>query len=426
MSFTFVDLFSGIGGFHAALSDLGGDCVFASEIDPKAAVIYHANWGVDPLGDITLDANDDTMNVPSCDVLTAGFPCQPFSKSGAQRGMDETRGTLYWNILKIIQAHHPSMVLLENVRNLAGPRHLHEWQIIIETLREEGYIVSDTPAVFSPHLLPPDMGGTPQVRERVFICATYVGGAAQTLRPDPPVTNHAIEGWDPQEWSLEKHLPLEDGHDIEGCSLSASERLWIDAWNEFVEVMWEVRDGRRLPGFPLWADAWEPFSSLRIPSGTPKWKADFLEKNAQFYTAHRKPIDSWTKKWKVYSDAFPPSRRKLEWQAQDTPRLWDTVMHLRPSGIRAKRATYVPALVAITQTSIVGSRQRRLSVREGARLQGLPDGFSFGDQPDAVSFKQLGNGVSVGAVRHVLRQHALRDAWALEQTSPDLLAAVTG
>lgn len=249
MSFTFVDLFAGIGGFHAALSDLGGECVFASEIDPKAAAIYHANWGVDPLGDITLDANDDVMNVPPCDVLTAGFPCQPFSKSGAQRGMDETRGTLYWNILKIIQAHHPTMVLLENVRNLAGPRHLHEWQIIIETLREEGYVVSDTPAVFSPHLLPPDMGGTPQVRERVFICATYVGEAAQTLRPDPPVTNRAIEGWDPQEWSLEKHLPLEDGHDIEGCSLSASERLWIDAWNEFVEMMWEVRDGRRLPGF---------------------------------------------------------------------------------------------------------------------------------------------------------------------------------
>ena len=426
MSFTFVDLFAGIGGFHAALSDLGGTCVFASELDPKAAAVYHANWGVDPLGDITLDANDYTMNVPSCDVLTAGFPCQPFSKSGAQRGMDETRGTLYWNILKIIQAHHPSMVLLENVRNLAGPRHLHEWQIIIETLREEGYVVSDTPAVFSPHLLPPEMGGTPQVRERVFICATYVGEAAQTLRPDPPVTNRAIEGWDPQEWSLEKHLPLEDGHDIEGCALSASERLWIDAWNEFVEMMWEVRDGRRLPGFPLWADAWEPFGTLRIPSGTPKWKADFLEKNAEFYTAHRKPIDRWTKKWKVYSDAFPPSRRKLEWQAQDTPRLWDTVMHLRPSGIRAKRATYVPALVAITQTSIVGSRQRRLSVREGARLQGLPDGFTFGDQADALSFKQLGNGVSVGAVRHVMRQHARRDAWALEQTSPDLLTAVTG
>ena len=139
MSFRFVDLFAGIGGFHAALSAMGGRCVYACEIDPDAAAVYQRNWGRDPLADITYDANDTTMNVPPHDVLVAGFPCQPFSKSGAQRGMEETRGTLYWNILKIIQAHKPKIVLLENVRNLVGPRHLHEWQVIIETLRAEVY-----------------------------------------------------------------------------------------------------------------------------------------------------------------------------------------------------------------------------------------------------------------------------------------------
>jgi DNA (cytosine-5)-methyltransferase 1 len=157
-AFKFIDLFAGIGGFHAALAGMGGHCVYASEIDPKAAAVYRKNWKLDPLSDITVDANEDVMNVPAHDVLTAGFPCQPFSKSGAQLGMDETRGTLYWNILKIIQAHHPKIVLLENVRNLAGPRHRHEWQVIIETLRAEGYRVSETPAIFSPHLLPPDLG----------------------------------------------------------------------------------------------------------------------------------------------------------------------------------------------------------------------------------------------------------------------------
>ena len=69
--------------------------------------------------------------------------------------MDETRGTLFFNIASIIKAHHPKVVLLENVRNLVGPRHEHEWEVIIETLRDEGYHVSDEPAVFSPHLLPP-------------------------------------------------------------------------------------------------------------------------------------------------------------------------------------------------------------------------------------------------------------------------------
>ena len=77
-------------------------------------------------------------------------------------------------------------------------------------------------------------------------------------------------------------------------------------------------------------------------------------------------------------------------------------MHLRPSGLRVKRATYVPALVAITQTSILGDRQRRISPREAARLQGLPEWFDFGDQPDAATYKQMGNGVNVGAAYHVV------------------------
>lgn len=424
--FTFIDLFAGIGGFHAALSAMGGECIYASEIDVDAAAVYEQNWGIDPLGDITQDANEDGVAVPEHDVLCAGFPCQPFSKSGAQRGMDETRGTLYWFILRIIQARRPKVVLLENVRNLAGPRHLHEWNVIVETLREEGYRVSETPAIFSPHLLPPALGGRPQVRERVFITATYVGSDADAwdLNAEPAVTNRPVAGWDPKTWDLESDLPLDADHHAEGCELSPSERLWIDAWDDFVQQMWKVREGRRLPGFPLWADEWVHIDSLCIPKGTPIWKADYLRKNSEFYTAQRDVIDKWTTAWGVYSDKFPASRRKLEWQAQDTKRLWDCVMHFRPSGIRAKAPSYLPALVAITQTSIVGPRERRLSPREAARLQGLPDNFTFGDQKPPATYRQLGNGVSVGAVWHVLRRHVARDEDVLKFSAPQLLNAV--
>lgn len=133
MAFTFVDLFAGIGGFHAALGAMGGNCVYASEWDEDSARIYQRNWNLKPDGDITLAANDEVMNVPEHDVLVGGFPCQPFSKSGKQMGMEETRGTLFWNIAKIIEARKPSLVLLENVRNIAGPRHIHEWNVIIKT-----------------------------------------------------------------------------------------------------------------------------------------------------------------------------------------------------------------------------------------------------------------------------------------------------
>jgi DNA (cytosine-5)-methyltransferase 1 len=423
--FTFIDLFAGIGGFHAALSGFGGKCVYAVEIDKAASKVYERNWGIDPSGDVTIDANDDHVSVPAHDLLTAGFPCQPFSKSGAQRGMDETRGTLYWNILRIIEERRPAVVLLENVRNLAGPRHRHEWQVIVETLRDQGYRVADAPAVFSPHLLPPELGGRPQNRERVFITATRVDDVGHGLSADPVALPRPVGGWDPQTWDLETDLPLDEDLHVTGCDLGETERLWIDAWADFVHVMMATR-GRRLPGFPLWADHWIDEADLVIPDETPAWKRDFLVKNAAFYMAYKHVIDPWAEQWGVYTDAFPASRRKLEWQAQDTERLWDTFMHLRPSGIRAKRASYVPALVAITQTSIVGSRERRLSPREAARLQGLPDWFDFGDQPSRATYRQLGNGVIVGVVWHILRKHVERDEEILKGSAPRLVEAVLG
>ena len=420
-AFRFVDLFAGIGGFAAALRGFGGEPVYSVEIDPAAARVYELNWGHSPLGDVTQDANDKVMNVPAHDVLAAGFPCQPFSKSGAQRGMDETRGTLFWNILKIIDAHHPSVVLLENVRNLAGPRHRHEWQVIIEQLRAAGYHVSEEPAVFSPHLLPLEVGGRPHVRERVFITATYDPDGVGDLDPKPAVGNRSLR--EDEEWSLEDDLPLDPDHHAAGCDLNPDEVRWIDAWDDWVRLMWRLRHEeaaetweplRRLPGFPVWSDAWVLTDDLDVPDDTPAWKANFLKKNAELYTAHQAEFDAWYERHGVAS--FPASRRKFEWQAQATPRLWDCVMQMRPSGIRAKRPTHLPALVAITQTSIVGSRGRRLSPREAARLQGLPDSFTFGDQPAAATYKQLGNGVNVGAVWHVLREHVKRDESILKRT----------
>jgi DNA (cytosine-5)-methyltransferase 1 len=168
--------------------------------------------------------------------------------------------------------------------------------------------------------------------------------------------------------------------------------------------------------------AWLPTTSLNIPSGTPAWKANFLQKNAAFYTEHKKVLDAWLKRWNHLAD-FPPSRRKFEWQAQDSKALWDCIMHLRPSGIRAKKPTYVPALVAITQTTILGPQRRRISVREGARLQGLPEAFTFADQPDSASYKQLGNGVNLSAVYQVMKALVERDLDLLT-SSPNLRKAV--
>lgn len=439
--FRYIDLFAGIGGFAAALEAFGGECVYSVEIDAAASKVYERNWGHSPLGDITKDANDVVMNVPRHDVLAAGFPCQPFSKSGAQRGMEETRGTLYWNILKIIQAHRPTIVMLENVRNLAGPRHKHEWDVIIQTLRDEGYRVASEPTVFSPHLLPLERGGRPQVRERVFITATYdPDGVLDGVDAHPALGNVSLRG--DEEWNLFDDLPVDPEKQIPGTALAKSEVAWIEAWDDFVKTMWKaVRSsgatgaaGSKLPGFPIWSDHWVTVDALDrwiegaspspydraqdLPaswSELPAWKRNFLIKNAELYTRYKGQLEMWRSRHDL--DGFPASRRKLEWQAQGTESLWDCLLQLRPSGIRAKRLTHLPALVAITQTSIIGPLRRRLSVQEAARLQGFPDNFDFGPQPDAATYKQLGNGVNIGAVWNVLRAHAERDAAILRTTA---------
>ncbi len=419
MPFPFVDLFAGIGGFHAALSAAGGECVFASEIDRAASTVYQRNWnpsnldGVSsfPMGGDIVPLTERRMDVPPHSVLTAGFPCQPFSKSGFQLGMAEARGTLFWNILRVLQRRKPAVVMLENVRNIAGPRHRHEWEVIIRSLRELGYRVSDQPTVFSPHLLPKRLGGTPQVRERVFIMGTYVGRRKAIRQTDiePVVQKIPVGKWDPRDWDLDRDLlqPDDEIAEIEKYRLSSNEIEWIQTWDDLVNRVRERRKGQRLPGFPIWADSFAAIDERELV-GLPAWKIGFLRKNSSFYLEYKDLIDDWLAASQNL-EHFPASRRKLEWQAQDSTSLWETVMHLRPSGIRAKPPTYLPALVAMAQTSVIGWRKRRITPREAARLQGLPDWFDFGNQSDAVTYKQLGNGVAVGAVYHVFREHVRRD-----------------
>ena len=108
MEFTYIDLFAGIGGFHQAADAFGGKCLFASEIDPAARKAYAANYGMTPQGDIT---KIDAADIPDHDVLFAGFPCQPFSIIGTRRGFDDTRGTLFFEIARILDAKKPRLFI---------------------------------------------------------------------------------------------------------------------------------------------------------------------------------------------------------------------------------------------------------------------------------------------------------------------------
>lgn len=159
--YKFADLFGGIGGFHLALSEFGATCVFASEWDKYAADTYSQNFGIRPEGDIT---NIHEIDIPPHDILCAGFPCQSFSISGKQKGFEDTRGTLFFDIARIVDYHKPKVLFLENVKNLQRHDGGNTLRIIKETFEEIGYD-------FYYKVLNSSNFGLPQNRERLYIVA---------------------------------------------------------------------------------------------------------------------------------------------------------------------------------------------------------------------------------------------------------------
>jgi DNA (cytosine-5)-methyltransferase 1 len=163
-SFSFIDLFAGIGGFRLALQRLGGKCVFSSEINPKAQETYLHNYGEKPYGDITKEEVKNAIP-QDFDVLCAGFPCQAFSIAGYQKGFDDARGTLFFDIAEIVQKHKPRVVFLENVKNLESHDKGKTFEVICNTLKSLGY------TIYHKVLNACEFGNVPQNRERIMIVA---------------------------------------------------------------------------------------------------------------------------------------------------------------------------------------------------------------------------------------------------------------
>jgi DNA (cytosine-5)-methyltransferase 1 len=258
-SFKFIDLFAGIGGFHIGLSNAGGECVFVSEWDEAARLTYRHNFedksdelfraGDDRFaGDITAITSSPHLKklIPKFDVLAAGFPCQPFSQAGLRKGMDETRGTLFFDILKILAAKRPAAFFLENVRGLLSHKSANgtsTMEIIREQLSEAGYY-------FSEHLVKASDFGVPQHRPRLFIIGFRSKAAMNRFKAPDPV-ELAI--------SLDEILGGQTDRDI-GFTLRVGgrksgvhdRRNWDTYLVDGVEKSIGPEEGLRLQGFPSW------------------------------------------------------------------------------------------------------------------------------------------------------------------------------
>jgi len=192
--FTFIDLFAGIGGIRIGAQNNGGVCVFSSEFDKNAQETYLNNHGEFPFGDITQISVED---IPSHDVLFAGFPCQPFSHAGLKRGIEDTRGTLFHNIAEILSIKKPKVAVLENVKGLISHDKGYTLQVVLKTLTDMGYscnipkelILNGSPKELQVEakkmILKSIDFGVPQNRQRIYIVLWLDGLVSSFNYPKP-------------------------------------------------------------------------------------------------------------------------------------------------------------------------------------------------------------------------------------------------
>lgn len=394
-NFKFIDLFAGIGGFHQAMRYLGGECVMASEIDPVCIETYKMNYKTK---DIRGDVRDiKPQTIPRFDVLCAGFPCQPFSKAGAQQGFsDEKRGNLFYTIMKILDYHHETkFVILENVRNLADKT--ENWDIIKEELMKRNFYITETPIILSPSNF-----RIPQIRERVYIL-----GIKKDIRNENILTNGYIHISD---LKLEKHqnknnCKMGDAWNIlekdvpDEYIITEEQELMIRAWDEF-----RVATNIIVIGFPVWISCFglgidddQIFRELIKYEEMPDWKKRYVNHNRNLYLKNRQFIDNWVQRYDMLNRI--KLYQKFEWNCgEDVDDIRNTIIQIRQSGIRVKRPTYYPSLVAMVNTPIIWdiNKQhfRRIMPREAANLQSFHKRFKFIGTEKQI-YKQLGNSVNV-------------------------------
>lgn len=437
-TFTFIDLFAGLGGFHLALQSLGGKCVFASELKEDLRKLYKINFPQTPIvkGDITKVNVED---IPPHDVLCAGFPCQPFSQAGKQQGFNDEkdRGNLFYSIAKIVNFHRPKFILLENVSNLKGHDKGNTWRNIHETLVNLEYDVAE-PRILSPHQF-----GIPQHRKRIYIvCADKRKGG---------LANFEFPEVQKETCSISKII---DPTDTVYLKIKPETRKQLEIWQEFIDKT--LAHGDSIPSFPVWAmefgadyplykaPAFMKSSELighkgklgrviepanledclnRLPVYArtdtaevfPHWKIRYIEQNRAFYTRHKEWLDPWLDKVRDFEN----SHLKFEWNCgkDATPTIDDKIIQFRASGIRVKLPNYAPALNLVgTQIPILPwvnlpqetlkdgepSRGRYLTIHEAASLQGMQN-LKFEDADFKLSqcrcYEALGNAVNVDIVR---------------------------
>jgi DNA (cytosine-5)-methyltransferase 1 len=409
----FIDLFCGIGGFHQAfhLLPISSKCVFACDIDKECRMIYKKNYDLTPHNDIT---KIDIKEIPAFDILCAGFPCQPFSKAGNQKGFeDKNRGNLFFNICDIVKYHTPKFMILENVKNLENHDNGNTWKIIKTEIDKLGYYTYDRPLVLNSLMF-----GVPQNRERVIILCKRkdIGKLPDGKKFRMNVTTQMKENV-----SLEKIVRSEETQENRKYRIDKKLKVVETVWNDFIQIL--IQNKISMPKFALWTDWWDKNGEeTSITKEDPKLskeenikmidkkRKDFLikydkliEKNRNFWNENMEILSPWLKESRKLPE-WKGAVRKFEWQANELRKddsMFKVLWTPRSSGIRTKRLNYSPTLVAMTNIPIYGPESRHFTPRELLRLQSFSESFTPHETKN-IAYKQIGNSVNAMMIKFAL------------------------
>ena len=419
----FIDLFAGVGGFHAALTNLGHECVFACEIDKTMNPLYKKNWGIEAATDIRKVKPE---NIPDHDILCAGFPCQPFSTATAQlarKGLEcPKNGDLFFYIVTILMAKRPRFFILENVPALKGFDNGKAFNEIKKALKEIGYN-------FDYNICCPTDYGIPQHRPRLFIIGDrdhqpfFMNKPKLTgldyksvLEPEPVRSDYYLsdkekqildiwqEFWDLfKDYDLPQRVHAHEWKATYPYEDSCPANLEVGELQQYKGPYGESLEGKDLKEIKKII----PLYAFPITGKMPLLWIKIINENRCFYQQHKSVLDDWLPKLK----GFPRSWGQLMFPKYKFDSLREGLLLFRRSGIHiAYRQSETPTILTDGGV-IVGNLNRYLTPIECARLQSFPREIQL-PETKAKAYKAVGNAVNIRVVEEVaktLLEYALPD-----------------
>lgn len=384
----FIDLFSGIGGFHLALQDWSSELVLACDIDPYCKKVYTDNFN--PISILSDIREIDENKIPDFDLLCAGFPCQPFSKGGFQKGFNDNRGTLFFEVVRILRTKKPKFIILENVSSLVTHDNGNTFKVITSELEKLGYLIPENPLIIDSLDL-----GIPMYRKRIYI----PGIRKDFINSDKNLGKYILDIANKSKlnlsiWDFIYKTKVDDKYYLEEYQLNL-----LNMWDEFYKNI-----DIKIIGFPIWTDIFSKYNFYKMTLATfPDWKQKIIIKNLNLYERNKLFIINWLKKYDNLKWIKNSSHKKFEWQAgENINSIWEGIIQFRPSGVRVKKSDVLSTLVAMNHPQIIGKYKRYITPDEIKSFQGFPKDFKLIDN-DNISRKQLGNTITITVAKIILK-----------------------